>query len=444
MEHPRISQATPGRAIGERAERVWLALTPAGQAIAASALWAVATLPLLSRLAIGRTAGDLTVFMNGVEALVDGPLVYRDVAFEYPPYALLWFLVPRALSSDLEGFRLAFGLEMWVIDGVIKALLLWHGVRARTGLRDLAPFLAYSVGSGALGHILLQRYDLIPAALTLGASLAVAGGAAFLGGVLVVLGAGTKVYPAVLVPALAVFAWRRGRTGLNRFTAGAAFAAAPLVIASFWLPWWRFASYHVERGLEVESLLASVVWALHFAGVPAGWELIWRTQEVTGPVAASLVGPGQLLWLMATLGAVASCTLAAWRLSAQTSRPVPAAAVAAVLLLPIAAFVATNTVLSPQFHLWLLPLAALVLSAERPSPEAAAESATTVPAEALRGAACIIVATLLVPAFYPHREFATGLGGLRTAVLLLRNGLLIYATASIWIAVARMGRPTAE
>lgn len=426
----------------ERAERAWLALTPTRRAIVASALWAIATFPVLSRLAIGRAAGDLTVFMNGVQALLQGPLVYRDVVFEYPPYALLWFLLPGALSHDLDGFRLAFGLEMWAADGTIKALLLWHGVRAGTGLRDLAPFLAYSLGSGALGHVLLQRFDLIPAVLTLGAALAVAGGSVLLGGVLVVLGTGTKLYPALLVPALAVFAWQRGHRGLRRFTTGAVLAAAPLLVAAFWLPWWRFASYHVERGLQVESALASIVWALHFAGIPAGWELAWRAHEVTGPVAARLVGPGQLLWLMATLGSTASATLAAWRLSTHASRPVPVAVMAAVLLLPIAAFVATNTVLSPQFHLWLLPLAALVLLARRESPGAAARSGPTVPAEALRGAACIIVATVMVPAFYPHREYATGLGRLLTAVLLLRNALLIYATVSLWMAVGRMGRGT--
>jgi hypothetical protein len=123
---------------------------------------------------------------------------------------------------------------------------------------------------------------------------------------------------------------------------------------------------------------------------------------------------------------------------------VPVAHLAAVLLLPIAGFVATNTVLSPQFHLWLLPLAALVLSAPPEAPEAAGGSATTVPAKTLRAAWCIVAATLIVPAFYPHREFATGLGPLRTALLLLRNGLLIYATVCLWIGVGKMRRAAAR
>lgn len=402
-------------------------------------LWAAATLPVLSRLVIGAPADDLKVFMNGADAVLHGPLVYRDVVFEYPPYALLWFLPPRALSHDLASFRLAFGLEMWAADAGIKAMLLWHGVRHGSGLRALVPFLAYSLGSAALGHILLQRFDLVPAALALGAALAVAGGWTLLGGALVAVGAATKLYPVLLVPVLFVFAFGHGRAGLARFAAGVALAGAPLLAALFWVPWWRFATYHVERGLQAESLLASIVWALHFAGVSAGWGLVWRAVEVTGPLANGLVGPGQWLWAAATLTCLALATWTAWRLTSAASQPVPVGVMAAVLLLPIAAFVATNTVLSPQFHLWLLPLAALVLSAP-PRGAAVAGQPASVPPEARRAAWCIVVATLIVPVFYPSREYSTGLGLWRTAVLILRNSLLLYATISLWVGVRKTAR----
>ncbi len=431
------------RSLLEGAGRAWLALTPPRRAVLASALWAVAALPVLSRLTIGRPADDLKVFMNGADAVLHGPLVYRDVVFEYPPYSLLWFVLPRSLSHDLGSFRLAFGLEMWAFDALVKAALLWHGVRNRSAIRGLTPFLAYSLGSAALGHLLLQRFDLIPAALTLFAALAVAGGSPLLGGVLVTVGAGTKLYPALLVSVLGVFAMAHGRAGRARFSSGVALAAAPLLVAGFWIPWWRFASYHVERGLQAESLLASIIWALHFAGIPAGWDLVWRSVEVTGPVAAALVWPGQLLWGAATLACLVSATWTAWRLTSVALPPAPLGAMAAVLLLPIAGFVAANTVLSPQFHLWLLPLAALVLSTSPRGPVIAGEPAR-VPREALRGAWCMVAATLIVPVFYPSRDYATGLGPWRTAVLVLRNGLLIYATASLWIGVRKIRSAAGE
>ena len=341
-------------------------------------------------------------------------------------YSLLWFVLPRSLSHDLGSFRLAFGLEMWAFDALVKAALLWHWVRNRSAIRGLTPFLAYSLGSAALGHLLLQRFNLIPAALTLFAALAVAGGSPLLGGVLVTVGAGTKLYPALLVSVLGVFAMADGRAGRARFSSGVALAAAPLLFAGFWIPWWRFASYHVERGLR-----RSRCWPRSSGRctrrIPAGWDLVWRSVEVTGPVAAALVWPGQLLWGAATLACLVSATWTAWRLTSVALPPAPLGAMAAVLLLPIAGFVAANTVLSPQFHLWLLPLAALVLSTSPRGPVIAGEPAR-VPREALRGAWCMVAATLIVPVFYPSRDYATGWtvahGGARPAKwsLDLRNG----------------------
>ena len=102
-----------------------------------------------------------------------------------------------------------------------------------------------------------------------------------------------------------------------------------------------------------------------------------------------------------------------------------------LLLLPAAAMIATNPVLSPQFHLWLLPWCALMLGAE------ARERLT--PA-ARHAALCILLSMVLVPSFYPTRSFATGLDLGRTLCLILRNVLLLYGTIRLWLEVAAGGR----
>jgi hypothetical protein len=107
-----------------------------------------------------------------------------------------------------------------------------------------------------------------------------------------------------------------------------------------------------------------------------------------------------------------------------------ASATAALLLLTVSAFVATNTVFSPQFHLWLIPLAALVL-----------EDRHTLPRLARRGAWIVVAATMIVPTFYPSREYALGLGLWRTIVLVTRNALLLYATVCLWQSALRMRQP---
>ena len=120
------------------ADRLWSALSPRART-AAALLLAVATLPVLSRQYIGKTQSDLSVYMSGVDALLQGRL-YDGHVFEYPPYALIWFLVPHAWASgDLERFRWAFGIEIWLFDAAIKAALLWRALRGRDGFPDLVP-----------------------------------------------------------------------------------------------------------------------------------------------------------------------------------------------------------------------------------------------------------------------------------------------------------------
>ena len=59
-------------------------MSPAARTGSAVLLLAVATLPVLSRQYLGRTAGEIPIFMNAVDALWQGRL-YRDAVFEYPP-----------------------------------------------------------------------------------------------------------------------------------------------------------------------------------------------------------------------------------------------------------------------------------------------------------------------------------------------------------------------
>ena len=432
-----------------RSDRIWSTLSPAARTTAAAFLLAIATLPVLSRQYLGRTAGEIPIFMGGVEALLAGRL-YGEHVFEYPPYALIWFLAPYAWApDDAERFRVAFGLQIWLFDAVIKAVLLWRGIRARQGFPDLIPFLVYSLGSAALGHLLLMKYDAVPAALALAGVLAVCGGRPCLGGAATALAAGSKAYPALFIPILAVVAWRHRRRQFRRFALGVAVAAAPLLLLALWLPWWNFASFHAGRGLEAGSLAASIVWALHFLGADASWSLVGTSNEVGGRLADQLLAPARAVWTLYTLAALGVAIGTARRLvrpKADTTSdkqaglqadaaiggyPTAAPEVAALLLLPLVPFVATNTVFSPQFHLWLIPLAALVL-----------ERRASLPRPAVRAAWVIFAATMIVPTFFPSREYTLGLGLWRTAVLLIRNGLLLYAAICL-VRAARDMRATA-
>jgi hypothetical protein len=388
------------------------------------ALWCLGTLPFLSRLFRGRTSGDLERYMLSANALLDGQRIYVDVRFDYPPYVLAWLAGPAMLAEDVGQYRLFFGVLILCLDALVKAALIWTGFRDRHRPPDALPFVMYTLATAAVGHILLQRYDVIPAAMSVAAVIALSAGWAGVAGLVAAVAVGTKVYPAVFVPVLAVAAWRRSRRDARQFAIGLVAGLLPLAAVSWSVPWWSFATVQTQRGLEAESLWASALWLSHFAGVPATWELAGYWFEVTGPVADRLVTPARIVWATATLASVALATWAAWRQrprSGDDADTVSLSVTATLALLPVTTFVAFSLVLSPQFHLWLAPLAALALFARR-WPDAGVGSSALW---------CIFVSTFLVPAFFPSPTFDSGLDLGRTLVLVLRNVLLLYATWSL-------------
>jgi hypothetical protein len=398
------------------------------------ALWSVGTVPFLTRLFRGRTSRELEHYLQLANALLDGQRIYVDVPLEYPPYMLVWLAGPAIVSADLGQFRLFFGAGILCLDAAIKAALIWTGFRDRQRPPDALPFLMYTLATAALGHILLQRYDVIPAAMSVGAVIALSARAAGTAGVLAGIAAGTKVYPLVFVPVLAAIAWRRSPHQAKRFAIGLAAGLLPLIALSWFVPWWRFAILHTQRGFEVESLWASALWLAHFTGVPATWELTGRWYEVTGPVAKKLIAPARIAWGAATLGSIILATWAAWRARVSPGEGADLASlplIATLTLLPVTTFVTFSPVLSPQFHLWLAPLAALALLGRR---ERDAGIGTT-------ALWCIFLSTFLVPAFFPSRTFDSGLDLGRTLILVFRNALLLCAT---WILARPLmsGRPT--
>ena len=433
MSAPDVSSAARDPASHRRGSRITFGV----------GLWLVGTLPFLTRLGRGWTSWDVGHYFASARAFLSDAGIYDAVPFEYPPYALAWFAGPAGGAPDLEAFRQSFGILIWAIDAGIKAALLWIGLRGRAR-PDVLPFVVYVLTTTALGHILLQRFDVIPAALSFTAVLAFAQGWPGAAGALLGIGIGTKAYPALFVPILVATAWRRDRSRAQRFIAGVAVALAPLAVTSFWGPWWRFASAHTSRGLEAESLWASVIWLLHYAGLPATWGVVTAWIEVTGPVAAAVVTPARGVWAIATMAAIVLATRAALRTNLVDWPGLPrglnresVATLAVLLLFPTLTFVAFNLVLSPQFHLWLAPLAALALFGRR-DPAGIAGAASV-----RRALWCTLASGLLVPVFFPSRTFDTGLDLGRTIVLAIRNGLLVYALWSLWKGLTRPLTPSA-
>ena len=216
----------------------------------------------------------------------------------------------------------------------------------------LAPIL--------LGSVILSRYDLWPTALAVVALAALLRGKLTIAGILLGTALAAKFWPAVLVPPMAVWVWRRrGRAEAAGFLAATVAAAAawflPFVALSPGGVWYTLHN-ELARPLQLESLGGAVLITLHhLTGRPLHMASSYGSQNLFGPgahaaaVATSIAG---------ALALLAVWIAYAWR-DGDDDRLVRACAAAAVTLL------AFGKVFSPQFLIWLIPLVPLVVGRNR-------------------------------------------------------------------------------
>jgi hypothetical protein len=347
---------SPGdaRSGGTRAAQDRLRRAPVAIALFGALAFVGGSLSPLGGLLDDSQTGDIPLYRDYGAELLDGEVPYRDFFVEYPPLALPVFVVP-ALAEDTSAalaFKaLATGLGVAALGLVVLAL---HAVRA-SPLRIVGAVALIASAPIALGPVLLTRYDLWPATLAVGALAALVAGFPRLGVTVLAGAVAAKVYPIVAVPL--VFAYFGRRFGRDMSTRTAAWGTC--VLAACVLPFLALgpggirysASFQLSRPLHVESLGGSLLLAAHHAGaLEAKLESSFNSENLAGP------GADAVAWASSALQWIA--VLAVWVLFARgprRSQDLMCAAAAAVC-----GFVAFGKVLSPQFLVWLLPLAGLV------------------------------------------------------------------------------------
>ncbi|GAA2443702.1 glycosyltransferase 87 family protein [Streptomyces macrosporus] len=356
---------------------------------------------------------DVSVIYRGwYEVLRTGVFPPEDVTWQYPPAAALAILSP-ALLPFLD-YPAAFYVLACAADAATFALLLYASRRAPESARRYryAGAWVWVAGMPLLGPTVYARYDLMVTAVAVAALLALARSPR-VAGALAAFGALLKVWPALLLVGTP-----RGR--VTRIVWGTAAAVALLLTAAFAVAMpgaLDFLTHQRDRGTEVESLGALVFHvARHF-----GWEgqvlLNYGSVEFLGPyvdtvstaaVVCTAASFGWLLW---------------WRLRAVewTESTAADAAFAAVLL-----FTVTSRVISPQYMVWLVGLAAVcvTLRTGRQGPPAL----------------LVVVATGVTLLEFPlNFGSVVASDALGIILLVVRNGLLLAAAV---LSCARLWRTT--
>ncbi|WP_169949049.1 glycosyltransferase 87 family protein [Microbispora sp. H11081] len=360
---------------------------------------------------------DVTLYRRWSDVLIQGEFPEGDEKWQYPPFAALPLLAPRLLPLD---YHLAFALLALLCDLAILLLLWRFSVSRSAGARGggrTGPW-AWTIGAALLGPVLLARYDLMVTLVAVLALTTPAGPA--VRGSLIGVGLLVKAWPVALLAGL-----RRWRELLTASGAAFCVAVAGCGVTALTVPHaLDFLTAQEERGLQIESL-AATPFALARA---LGW---WGGHTTYRHGAMEVVGPGAhavaLLSLAATPAALALVGLW-WLRAAPSPRTYHDAALTTVLFL-----VATSRVLSPQYLVWVVAVAAVILSARQDG-----HGPTQRPAAVL-----VMVAALLTGIMYPWMELDYSWSGRLpgTLMLVVRNLVVLAAAVTSY---AQLWRATRE
>ena len=286
-----------------------------------------------------------------------GELPYRDVFVEYPPGAFAVFLPPAVLPAGAYNFAFKTLMALCGIAALFAVALILVSLGLR-GRRLYASAALFALSPIAVGPISLNTYDLFPAALTVGALAAILRKRELFGFGLLGLAVTAKLYPLVLVPPAVAFVWTR----LGRRRAAWSVATLAGVAAAILLPFALIApgglwdSFHAQssRGLQIESLGSAVLLAAHDLGLYEATVVRGATGAVTRDLAGSL--PDALATVTSLLQVAA--VLVVWLLHLREPKSPERLVLASTAA--VAAFLAFNRFVSPQYLVWLIPLVLLL------------------------------------------------------------------------------------
>ncbi|MFE8946205.1 glycosyltransferase family 87 protein [Streptomyces sp. NPDC007856] len=372
-------------------------------------LWLLAhdDTPLLGGGTVSREVSRLYVEWYGV--LAHGAFPTHDVLWQYPPGAGVLLLAPRLLPW-LPYFQ-AFVVLTLAMDALVTAALTHAGGRPGHSLLGAA---LWTGGLPLLLHLPLARYDVQVTALAV-LSLLMLKRSTRACGVLGALGALVKVWPA-----LVLLGTPRGPASRRAWGWAAAAGTASLgALAVLFDHPLSFLQGQGGRGVQIESLGGTVLNLARHAGWPGRARYQYGATELVGPHVYAVAT------LSLTLTSVSLTLLVLWRLQAQRwSEATPYdAALSAVLL-----FTVTSRVISPQYMVWLLGLAAVCLTSRHTSQR---------PVAALVLAAAAL-STLVFPMHYAEVVNGTWAGCL---LMLARNGILAAAAVLSFMRLWRSTGP---
>lgn len=320
------------------------------------AVWVATRALVVGEVGFWHEAGPHLQDVNNYEVwshylTANGALPHGE-AWQYPPGAAFPMLLPRlgpgTYGESFVGLMLLFDLA---------ALALLAALGRRSG--RYTGVWVWLLGVPLLGTFSVLRFDLVPAVIGIAALVAIHRRPTWFGA-LAGVGASIKLWPIVLL----FGEWDRRRLIRSCVAALAALALVFAVSALAFGDPTSFLGEQGDRGLQEEAV-ATMPWQVGaiFSGEAPPRAIRHGAWEITGSAADAVAASLTWLTLIALVAAALWWRRRARAIGAGRGDLADPAVSRDFVFTVVLLLVVTSRVLSPQFMVWLLALAAVVLSA---------------------------------------------------------------------------------
>lgn len=311
--------------------------------------------------------GDPLVFLKIADPIASGAIPYLEFPVEYPPLALLPLVLPRMLvgvDAPPLAYEVLFGLVNLAVAALSGAVVVWLAKKGWSAQSDRDTLLMFLALAFALSVLVIFRFDILPAFLTIAAVAAVAAGRPGWAGFALGLGVATKLYPGFLAPVLlAYYLVGRRWSAAGFFAFGLVVTVGSVLLQSYLVAGpdsLSFLNYQRDRGIEIESVVGGLaLLADNIAGIDARVSFGFGSFEVESPVVDALAAPAFIGELVLGLALLVAGAFAFIRDARRFGSVMPRTLIAYIVATLLVAML-TNKVLSPQYMVWLLPFGALL------------------------------------------------------------------------------------
>ncbi len=285
---------------------------------------------------------------------------------EYPPLSLIFFVIPRIFFSDPFGYNIGYVIMIFVIT--IVGLHLMRRTAESLNMNPVWAMTIYSVLIALLLEYVADRYDIIPAVMTLASFYFFINKKMPAAFIILALAMMTKLYPAILLPIYLIIYmverdWKGFATGTVWFLIGAAVVALPCLLIEPDLIM-GFMGYHSARPLEIDSFAATLIYPFSLFGLTDVWIQAstdagsYGSDNLRGPLCDAVAPWLTPIMIVLIVLFILWYGSVRYRLEKVDER---AFVLSAAIFISLMIFILVGKVLSSQYIIWVIPFLALSL-----------------------------------------------------------------------------------